>query len=61
MLEMAGVKIFLSGDGGYYTHFKEIGEKFGGIDVAIQKMGNTMKRGDFHTLLQMRCYKSLLI
>ena len=39
VLEMAGIKIFLSGDGGYYTHFKEIGEKFGGIDVAILENG----------------------
>ncbi len=32
-------KIFFGGDGGYDTHFKEIGEKFGEIDLAILENG----------------------
>lgn len=32
-------KIFFGGDGGYDTHFKEIGEKFGSIDLAILENG----------------------
>jgi L-ascorbate metabolism protein UlaG (beta-lactamase superfamily) len=32
-------KIFFGGDGGYDTHFKEIGERFGAIDMAILENG----------------------
>ena len=32
-------KIFCSGDGGYGTHFKTIGQQFGGFDLAIIKNG----------------------
>jgi len=32
-------KIFIGGDGGYDTHFKEIGDKFGEIDLAILENG----------------------
>ncbi|MDR1413320.1 MAG: MBL fold metallo-hydrolase [Puniceicoccales bacterium] len=32
-------KIFISGDGGYDTHFAEIGRRFGGIDLAILENG----------------------
>ena len=32
-------KIFFGGDGGYDTHFKEIGGKFGSIDLAILENG----------------------
>ncbi|WP_411821674.1 MBL fold metallo-hydrolase [Leptospira sp. 'Mane'] len=32
-------KVYFGGDTGYYTHFKEIGDKFGGFDVAILPIG----------------------
>lgn len=36
-------KIFYSGDGGYDTHFAEIGKKFGPIDIAIMENGQYNK------------------
>ncbi|MCX2716861.1 MBL fold metallo-hydrolase [Helicobacter sp. MIT 21-1697] len=39
VLDIKDKKIFLSGDGGYYTHFKQIGERFGSIDLAILENG----------------------
>lgn len=39
VLELGGVKVFLSGDGGYSSHFKEIGRRFGGIDLAALENG----------------------
>ncbi len=39
VMEIKDKRIFLSGDGGYYTHFKEIGDKFGCIDLAILENG----------------------
>ncbi len=32
-------RVFLSGDGGYGPHFKDIGQKFGGFDLAIMENG----------------------
>ncbi|WP_459209134.1 MBL fold metallo-hydrolase [Aquimarina rhabdastrellae] len=32
-------KIFFSGDSGYSTHFKEIGEKYGPFDIALMECG----------------------
>lgn len=32
-------KIFCSGDGGYGSHFKDIGKKFGGFDLAFMENG----------------------
>lgn len=49
VLELEGVKdsepfkLFLSGDGGYYTHFKEIGAHFGGVDLAVMENGQYNK------------------
>ena len=37
------MKVFYSGDGGYDTHFAEIGKKFGPIDVAIMENGQYNK------------------
>lgn len=39
VLEAAGKKLFLSGDGGYDTHFRQIGEKYGPFDIAFLENG----------------------
>lgn len=39
MLELNSRKIYLGGDSSYGKHFKEIGEKFGPIDLAIIENG----------------------
>jgi L-ascorbate metabolism protein UlaG (beta-lactamase superfamily) len=36
---LRGYKIYLGGDGGYGPHFKEIGEQFGGFDLAVLENG----------------------
>ena len=43
LLETAGMKILLGGDSGYDTHFKDIGEQFGPIDLAILECGQYNK------------------
>jgi len=39
LLETPDKKIFVGGDGGYDTHFTEIGKRFGSIDLAILENG----------------------
>ncbi|MDF3076686.1 MAG: outer membrane protein RomA [Sphingobacteriaceae bacterium] len=39
VLEIKGYKLFLGGDSGYDTHFKEIGDKFGPFDLALLECG----------------------
>lgn len=39
ILETPQLKIFIGGDSGYDTHFKDIGNKFGPIDLAILENG----------------------
>lgn len=39
ILQTPGLKLYLGGDSGYDTHFAEIGEKFGGFDLAILENG----------------------
>lgn len=39
VLEIHGYKLFLSGDGGYNKHFKDIGDKYGPFDLAILENG----------------------
>ena len=39
VLKLFGYTIFIGGDSGYDTHFKEIGEKFNGFDLAILECG----------------------
>jgi L-ascorbate metabolism protein UlaG (beta-lactamase superfamily) len=39
VLQTPGMKIFIGGDGGYDTHFAEIGERFGPFDLAIIENG----------------------
>ncbi len=40
-------QIFYSGDGGYGSHFKEIGKKFGQFDLAIMENGQYNKNWQF--------------
>lgn len=39
VLQTTDYKIFIGGDSGYDTHFREIGERFGGFDLAILECG----------------------
>ncbi len=39
VLEIHGYRIFLSGDGGYSQHFKEIGDQYGPFDLALLENG----------------------
>jgi L-ascorbate metabolism protein UlaG (beta-lactamase superfamily) len=39
VLKIHGYSIYLGGDSGYDTHFKQIGEKFGPMDLAILECG----------------------
>lgn len=39
ILETKGKKLFLGGDSGYDSHFKEIGEKFGPFDLVLLENG----------------------
>lgn len=39
VIETPNLKLFIGGDGGYDTHFAEIGERFGGFDLAILENG----------------------
>lgn len=39
ILQTPGLKLYLGGDSGYDTHYAEIGEKFGGFDLAILDNG----------------------
>jgi len=38
------LKVFCSGDGGYGKHFKDIGERFNGFDLAIMENGQYNER-----------------
>ena len=51
LIETPNRKVFVSGDGGYDTHFKAIGERFPDIDLAIMENGQYDKHWEFlHTL-----------
>lgn len=39
LIETPSQKIYMAGDGGYDTHFEEIGKRFPGIDLAILENG----------------------
>lgn len=39
VLETPSRRLFLGGDSGYDTHFKEIGDKFGPFDLAVMECG----------------------
>lgn len=44
VLESNSYKIYWSGDGGYDTHFKEIGDRFGSFDWGFMECGQYNKR-----------------
>lgn len=44
IIEGAQEKIYFSGDGGYGTHFKEIGERYGPFDLSLMECGQYNKR-----------------
>ena len=39
IIESGGQRIFYSGDSGYFPGFKQIGERFGGFDIALMENG----------------------
>jgi L-ascorbate metabolism protein UlaG (beta-lactamase superfamily) len=39
LLEMGSARIYFAGDSGYCPHFREIGERFPGIDLALLPIG----------------------
>ena len=39
VIESGGQRIFYSGDTGYFSGFKQIGDRFGGFDVALMENG----------------------
>lgn len=43
MIETLSKRIYISGDGGYDTHFREIGERFPNIDLALMENGQYNK------------------
>lgn len=43
VLQTPTMRIFIGGDGGYDTHYKEIGERFGNFDLAILENGQYNK------------------
>jgi L-ascorbate metabolism protein UlaG (beta-lactamase superfamily) len=51
VLETPTQKIFIGGDGGYDEHFTEIGEKFGGFDLAILECGQYNKNWKYIHML----------
>jgi len=51
VLQTPTMKLYLGGDGGYDTHFAEIGKKFGPIDLAILENGQYNKKWKYIHLL----------
>lgn len=51
VLETPDKKIFIGGDGGYDSHFKSIGEKFGPFDLAIIECGQYDKNWKYIHLM----------
>ena len=51
VVQYDSINIFLGGDSGYDTHFKQIGDKFGHIDLAFMENGQYNKDWKYiHTL-----------
>jgi L-ascorbate metabolism protein UlaG (beta-lactamase superfamily) len=51
VLQTPSMKLFLGGDGGYDTHFAEIGKTFGEIDLAIMENGQYNKNWKYIHML----------
>lgn len=51
VLKSASLNLFLGGDSGYDTHFKEIGMQFGPFDIAILENGQYDKKWKYIHLL----------
>lgn len=51
VLQTPSLRIFISGDGGYDTHFAAIGEKFGTFDLAILENGQYDKKWPYIHLM----------
>lgn len=51
VIQSANSNIFFSGDGGYDSHFKEIGNKYGPFDIALMECGQYNKQwADIHMM-----------
>lgn len=51
LLQMPDKKVYIGGDGGYGSHFKQIGERFADIDLAILENGQyNTAWSNIHTL-----------
>jgi L-ascorbate metabolism protein UlaG (beta-lactamase superfamily) len=60
VLQTPSMKIFIGGDGGYDKHFKEIGNKFGPIDLAILEQGQYDQRWKYIHLLPEQVFQAAL-
>ena len=51
VLQLHGHKLYLGGDSGYDDHFKAIGDKFGGFDIALLENGQYGKNWPYIHML----------
>lgn len=51
LLESPGYKLYFSGDGGYGTHFADIGGRFGPIDLAVMENGQYNENWRYNHML----------
>lgn len=57
-LQTPSLNIFIGGDGGYDTHFAEIGQRFGPFDLAILEQGQYNERWKYIHLLPSEVFKA---
>ncbi|MCK9163266.1 MAG: MBL fold metallo-hydrolase [Bacteroidales bacterium] len=59
VLQTPSMNLFLSGDGGYDSHFEEIGKEFGKIDLAFLETGQyNEKWKHIHSLPEQVCFEA---
>lgn len=58
VLQTPRMKFFLGGDGGYDSHFEDIGEKFGPIDLALMENGQYNENWKYIHLLPHQILKA---
>ena len=58
LIETPSQKIYMAGDGGYDSHFEEIGKRFPDIDLAILENGQYNEGSDMHSSLAFRIWGS---